>query len=77
MKEVVEMLAKVPVNYADQVKVTELAGRDATIIELRTAKEDMGKIIGKGGQNVQAIRTILNPASRKLDKRVFFEIVDA
>ena len=76
MKELVEMMAKALVDYPDQVEVTEIAGKDTSVIELKAAKEDMGKIIGKKGNNAQAMRTILNAASRKLNKHVVLEIID-
>jgi predicted RNA-binding protein YlqC (UPF0109 family) len=76
MKELVKIMAKALVDYPDQVEVTEIAGRDTSVIELKAAKEDMGKIIGKKGHNAQAMRPILNAASRKLNKRVVLEIID-
>jgi hypothetical protein len=76
MKELVEIMAKALVDNPDQVEVSEIAGRDTSVIQLKTAKEDMGKIIGKKGRNAQAMRTILNAASRKLNKRVVLEIID-
>ena len=77
MRELIEIMAKALVGYPDQVEVTEIAGRGTSVIELRTAKQDLGRIIGKRGQNAQALRTILNAASRKLKKRVVLEIVDS
>ena len=76
MKELVEIMAKALVDNPDQVEVTEIAGRDTLVIELRPAKEDIGKIIGKKGRNVQAMRTLLNAAAGKLRKRVVLEIID-
>jgi predicted RNA-binding protein YlqC (UPF0109 family) len=76
VKELVEMMAKALVDRPEEVKVTEIATRGTSVIELRAAKEDLGKIIGKRGQNVQAMRTILNAASRKLNKRVMLELID-
>ena len=76
MKELVEFMAKALVDNPDQVEVTEIAGRDTSVIELKVAKEDMGKIIGKKGRNAQAMRTLLNAASAKLRKRVVLEIID-
>jgi predicted RNA-binding protein YlqC (UPF0109 family) len=76
MKELVEFMAKAMVDNPAQVEVTELAGRDILVIELKVAKEDMGKIIGKKGHNAQAMRTILNAAAGKLRKRVVLEIID-
>ncbi len=76
MKELVEIMAKALVDNPDQVRITEISAEHALVIELKTAKEDVGKIIGKKGRNVQAIRTILNAASAKLRKRVILEIID-
>ena len=76
MKELVEIMAKALVDNPDQLEVSEIAGRDTSVIELKAAKEDMGKIIGKKGRNAQAMRLILNAASAKLRKRVVLEIID-
>ncbi len=76
MRELIEIMAKALVEHPDQVQVSEIAGENASIIELRTAKEDIGKVIGKRGRNAQAMRTILNAASAKLRKRVVLEIID-
>ena len=76
VRELIETMAKALVEYPDQVNVSEIAGEHALVIELRTAKGDLGKIIGKKGRNAQAIRTILNAASAKLRKRVVLEIID-
>ncbi len=76
MKELVEFMAKALVDNPAQVEVTETAGRDTSVIQLKTAKEDIGKIIGKKGRNVQAIRLILNAASAQLRKSLVFEIID-
>jgi hypothetical protein len=76
MKKLVEFMAKAMVDDPAQVEVIEIAGRDTSVIELKVAKEDMGKIIGKKGRNAQAIRLILNGASWKLGKHVVFEIIE-
>ena len=76
MKELVELMAKALVDNPDQVEVTEIAGSDTLVIELKVAKEDMGQIIGKKGRNAQAMRLILNAASAQLRKHVVFEIID-
>jgi len=76
MKELVEIMAKALVDHPDQVELTEIGGGDTLIIELKTAKEDIGKIIGKKGRNVQAMRTILTGASKRLRKHVVLEIID-
>jgi predicted RNA-binding protein YlqC (UPF0109 family) len=69
-------MAEALVDHPDQVEVTEIAGRSILVIELKVAKEDMGKIIGKKGRNAQAMRAILDAASGKLRKRVVLEIID-
>ena len=76
MKELVEVMTKALVDYPDQVELTEIGGGDTLVIELKAAKEDIGKIIGKKGRNVQAMRTILNGAARRLRKNVVLEIID-
>jgi len=76
MKELVEFMAKALVDNPDQVEVTEIAGRDTSVIEVKVAKEDMGQIIGKKGRNAQAMRLILNAASAQLRKHVVLEIID-
>jgi predicted RNA-binding protein YlqC (UPF0109 family) len=76
MEELIEFMAKAMVDNPQQVEVTEIAGRDTSVIELKVAKEDIGKIFGKKGRNAQAMRLILNAASAKLRKRVVLEIID-
>jgi predicted RNA-binding protein YlqC (UPF0109 family) len=76
MKALVKLMAEALVDNPAQVEVTEIAGTDTSVIELKVAKEDMGKIIGKKGRNAQAMRTLLNAASAKLRKRVVLEIID-
>jgi predicted RNA-binding protein YlqC (UPF0109 family) len=76
MKGLVEILAKALVDKPEDVIVNEIAGERTSVIELRVAKEDMGKIIGKHGRNAQAIRTILGAASTKIRKNMVLEIVE-
>ena len=76
VRELIEIMAKALVEHPEQVRVSEVAGEHASVIELRTAKEDLGKVIGKRGRNAQAMRTILNAASAKLKKRVVLEIIE-
>jgi predicted RNA-binding protein YlqC (UPF0109 family) len=76
MKELIEGIAKALVDKPDEVVVTEVEGRQASVIELKVAKEDIGKIIGKQGRTAAAIRTILNAASAKLDKRSVLQILE-
>jgi len=76
MKELVEYIAKVLVDNPDEVSVTELEGKQTSVIELRVAKEDLGKVIGKQGRTARAMRTILGAASTKLKKRSVLEILE-
>jgi predicted RNA-binding protein YlqC (UPF0109 family) len=76
VKELVELIAKSLVDNPDKVKVSQLDGQQSSIIELKVAQEDMGKVIGKQGRNVQAIRLILGAAGMKLKKRFILEIVE-
>jgi hypothetical protein len=76
VKELVEMIAKSLVDNPDKVQVTQLDGEQSSIIELKVAPEDVGKVIGKQGRNVQAIRVILGAAGMKLKKRINLEIIE-
>jgi predicted RNA-binding protein YlqC (UPF0109 family) len=76
MKELIEYIAKVLVDNPDEVKVTELEGKQTSVIELRVAKEDLGKVIGKQGRTARAMRTILGAASTKMKKRSVLEILE-
>ncbi len=76
MKEFIERIAKALVDQPDAVKVTEVEGERTSIIELSVANEDMGKIIGKQGRTVSAIRTLLNAVSMKQKKRTILEIIE-
>ena len=76
MKELVELIAKSLVDNPDRVKVSQLDGQQSSIIELKVAPEDVGKVIGKQGRTAQAIRVILGAAGMKLKKRVNLEIVE-
>lgn len=76
MKELIEHIAKALVDHPDQVRVTEIEGDRTSVIELAVAKEDLGKVIGKQGRTARAMRTILNAASTKLNKRAVLEIIE-
>jgi predicted RNA-binding protein YlqC (UPF0109 family) len=76
MKELIEYIAKVLVDNPDEVRVTELEGMQTSVIELRVAKEDLGKVIGKQGRTARAMRTILGAASTKMKKRSVLEILE-
>jgi predicted RNA-binding protein YlqC (UPF0109 family) len=74
--KLVELMAQMLVDIPDQVSVNEIVGENTTVIELKVAKEDLGKVIGKQGRTARAIRTILIGASTKLRKRTVLEIVE-
>lgn len=76
IKEMIQFIAQAMVDNPDQVSVVEIEGHQTTVLELKVAESDLGKIIGKQGRNAQAIRTILNAISAKIDKRVVLEIVE-
>lgn len=72
----VEVIAKSLVDLPDEVSVTEVQGENTTVIALKVAKTDIGKIIGKEGKTAKAIRTILLGAATKLKRRTVLEIVE-
>ena len=76
MKDLVGYVASALVDNPDEIAIGEVVGNQATVFELKVAKEDLGKIIGKKGSTAQAIRTILNASSAKTKKRTILEIVD-
>ena len=76
MKDLIAYLAKALVDKPEEVVVTEIEGEQTSVIELRVAKEDLGKIIGKQGRIAMAIRTILGAASSKVKKRSVLEILE-
>jgi len=76
MKELIELIAKALVDHPDQVKVTQIDGEQTTVLELRVAQEDLGKVIGKQGRTARSVRTILGAAGMKLRKRFVLEILE-
>jgi len=76
MKELIEYIAKSLVDNPDKVEVDEILGSVTSVIELKVAKEDLGKVIGKQGRTARSIRTILNAASTKIHKRSVLEIIE-
>ena len=76
MKELVELVTKALVDHPDKVKVKEIEGGQATVLELRVADGDLGKVIGKQGRTARAIRTILNASGTKLKRRFVLEILE-
>ena len=76
LRALIEYLARALVDLPDQVSVKQIEGEQTAVIELKVAKEDLGKVIGKQGRTARAIRTILNGASTKLRKRTVLEIIE-
>jgi len=76
MKELIKYIAQSLVDQPDQVVVTEIEGEQTSVLELKVAKEDLGKVIGKQGRTARAMRTILSAASTKLKKRSVLEILE-
>ena len=76
LKELIEMIAKALVDYPEQVEGSELEGEQTSVIELRVAQEDLGKVIGKQGRTARSMRTILSAASTKIRKRAVLEIIE-
>ncbi|MBW1739700.1 MAG: KH domain-containing protein [Deltaproteobacteria bacterium] len=76
MKDLIKYIAQALVDYPEQVEVSEVEGEQTSVLELKVAKEDLGKIIGKQGRTARAIRTILSAASAKIKKRSVLEIIE-
>ncbi len=76
MRELVEMIAKSLVDNPEKVQVSQLEGEQTTILELKVAQEDLGKVIGKQGRTARAIRIILGAAGMKLKRRFNLEIIE-
>ncbi|MGD9033646.1 MAG: KH domain-containing protein [Desulfobacteraceae bacterium] len=76
MKDLIAYIAKALVDKPEEVVVTEIVGQQTSVIELKVAKEDIGKIIGKQGRTAQAMRTILSAAATKINKRSSLEIIE-
>ena len=76
MKELIKLIAQALVDNPDRVEVDEVKGEQTLVIELKVAKEDMGKVIGKEGRTAHAMRTILSAASMKFNKRAVLEILE-
>ena len=76
MKDLISYIARALVDSPDEVEVSEVEGSHTTVLEVRVAKKDMGKIIGRQGRTAQAIRTILSAASGKTGKRHVLEIIE-
>jgi len=76
MKDLLIQIAKALVDNPEQVQVNEIVTTQTVVLELRVAKNDLGKVIGKKGRTAHAIRTVLNAASGKVRKRYMLEIVE-
>jgi predicted RNA-binding protein YlqC (UPF0109 family) len=76
MKELIEFIVKALVDDPSEVDIKEIAGDKVTLFELRVAKDDIGKVIGKRGRTASSIRTILNAVSTKQGKRAELEIIE-
>lgn len=76
MKELLELIARSLVDNPEEVQVTEVEGEQTTVLELRVAADDLGKVIGKQGRTARSIRTILASSGMKLNKRIVFEIIE-
>jgi len=76
MKQLIEDIAKALVDHPDEVSVKATEGEHATVVELKVAPTDLGKVIGKQGRTAKSIRTILGAASMKFKKRYTLEIVE-
>ncbi|ACO03806.1 MULTISPECIES: KH domain-containing protein [Persephonella] len=76
LQELVEFVAKSLVDHPDKVEVKEIEGEKTTVIELKVAPEDLGKVIGRQGRTARAIRTLLAAVARKQNKRAVLEILE-
>ena len=76
MKDLIAYIAKALVDKPEEVVVTEIEGSQTSVIELKVAKDDLGKVIGKQGRTARAMRTILGAASTKIKKRSVLEIIE-
>jgi predicted RNA-binding protein YlqC (UPF0109 family) len=76
MRELIEYIAKALVDNPGEVKVSQVEGEVTSVIELRVAKSDLGKVIGKEGRTARAMRTLLTAASTKIKKRAVLEIIE-
>lgn len=76
MKDLIKYMAQALVDHPDKVEVTEIVGEQSSVYELRVAKEDLGKVIGKQGKTAKSMRTILSAAATKAKKRAILEIIE-
>jgi len=76
LKELIELIIKGIVDNPDKVEINEVIGEKSSIYEVRVDSEDIGKVIGRQGRNIKSIRTIVNAAAQKDNKRVVIEIIE-
>ena len=76
MKLLIEDIVRALVDKPDEVYINEVLGEHAHVLELTVAKDDLGKVIGKGGAHASAIRTLMAAASGKEKKRYILEIIE-
>ena len=76
MKELITYIAQALVDHPEEVSVAEIEGNQTSVLELKVAKDDLGKVIGKQGRTARAMRTILSAASAKIKKRTVLEIIE-
>jgi predicted RNA-binding protein YlqC (UPF0109 family) len=76
LAELIDFIARALVDLPDEVEVTEVAGEQTSVLELRVAAEDIGRVIGKQGRTVRAMRTLLSAVSMKLRRRAVLEIIE-
>ncbi len=76
MKDLIEHIAQALVDHPEQVSVHTLEGNQTSVLELKVAKEDIGKVIGKQGRTAQSMRDLLNAVSSKLNRRFVLEILE-
>ncbi len=76
MKDLINYIAQALVDHPEEVSVTQVEGNQTSVLELKVAKEDLGKVIGKQGRTAGAMRTILSAASAKIKKRTVLEIIE-
>ena len=76
IKDLISYIAQALVDQPEEVRVSEIEGNQTSVLELKVAKEDLGKVIGRQGRTARSMRTILNAASAKLKKRTVLEIIE-
>jgi hypothetical protein len=76
VRQLIEAIARALVDQPDRVQVNEVEGEQTTVLELRVAQEDLGKVIGKQGRTARAMRTLLAAAGMKVRKRFVLEILE-